>query len=105
MAMKPPAQVAAVSMKRECIMAACRASQILTSRVKPVIMPPMQIHVAKADLVEIPVDALVNPANSQGLMLGGVAGALREAGGRKIEDEAKTAAPIAVGAAVVTTAG
>ncbi len=82
-----------------------KASQILTNHPRPAMMPPMQIHVAKADLVEMPVDALVNPANSQGLMLGGVAGALREAGGRKIEDEARASAPIAVGAAVVTTGG
>lgn len=82
-----------------------KAAQILTNDPKPGMMRAMQIHVAKADLVDLPVDALVNPANSQGLMLGGVAGALRERGGRKIEDEAKASAPIAVGAAVVTTGG
>ena len=65
----------------------------------------MQIHVAKGDLTELPVDAVVNPANSLGLMLGGVAGALKESGGEKIELEAKASAPIAVGAAVVTTGG
>ena len=65
----------------------------------------MQIHVAKGDLVDLPVDALVNPANSLGLMLGGVAGALKEVGGQEIEDEARASAPIAVGAAVVTTGG
>jgi O-acetyl-ADP-ribose deacetylase (regulator of RNase III) len=65
----------------------------------------MQIHVAKGDLTDLPVDAVVNPANSLGLMLGGVAGALKELGGQKIEDEARASAPIAVGAAVVTTGG
>jgi O-acetyl-ADP-ribose deacetylase (regulator of RNase III) len=65
----------------------------------------MQIHVAKGDLTELPVDAVVNPANSLGLMLGGVAGALKEAGGERIEEEARASAPIAVGAAVVTTGG
>ena len=68
-------------------------------------MAAMQIHVAKSDLTELPVDAVVNPANSQGLMSGGVAAALRERGGQKIEDEARASAPIAVGAAVVTTGG
>ena len=65
----------------------------------------MQIHVAKSDLTEMAVDAVVNPANSQGLMLGGVAAALLTKGGKEIEDEARASAPIAVGAAVVTTAG
>lgn len=65
----------------------------------------MQIHVAKGDLVTMPVDGVVNPANSQGLMLSGVAGALKAAGGPEIEEEARAFAPIAVGAALVTTAG
>lgn len=65
----------------------------------------MQIHVAKGDLATMPVDAVVNPANSQGLMQSGAAGALKAAGGREIEDEARAFAPIAVGAALVTTAG
>ncbi len=65
----------------------------------------MQIHVAKSDLSELPVDAVVNPANSRCIMAGGVSAALRESGGQKIEDEAKASAPVAVGAAVVTTGG
>jgi len=36
----------------------------------------MQIHIAKADITEMAVDAIVNPANSLGIMGGGVAGAL-----------------------------
>jgi len=65
----------------------------------------MQIHVVQGDLTEMPVDAVVNPANSQGVMGGGVAAALRTKGGQQIEDEARASAPIAVGAAVVTTGG
>ena len=65
----------------------------------------MQIHVAKSDLVDMPVDAVVNPANSQGSMVNGVASALLERGGAQIEQEVRSSAPIAVGAAVVTTAG
>ena len=68
-------------------------------------MPAMQIHVAKGDLTTMPVDAVVNPANSKGLMVGGVASALKAAGGQEIEDEAVAYAPIAVGAALVTGAG
>ncbi len=65
----------------------------------------MQVHVAKADLTLMPVDAIVNPANSLGIMGGGAAGAIKRRGGDKIQQEAMASAPIAVGAAVVTTAG
>lgn len=65
----------------------------------------MQVHVAKADLTLLPVDAIVNPANSLGIMGGGVAAVIRRRGGDKIQQEAMACAPIAVGAAVVTTAG
>lgn len=65
----------------------------------------MQVHVAKADLTLVPVDAIVNPSNSLGIMGGGVAGAIKRRGGDKIQQEAMACAPIAVGAAVVTTAG
>ncbi|HZS38149.1 MAG TPA: macro domain-containing protein [Polyangia bacterium] len=65
----------------------------------------MVIHVAPGDLTQLTVDAIVNPTNSLGLMVAGVSSAIREAGGQVIEDEAKASAPIAVGAAVVTTAG
>jgi O-acetyl-ADP-ribose deacetylase (regulator of RNase III) len=65
----------------------------------------MQIHVARSDLTDMPVDALVSPSNSLGIMAGGVAAALKARGGQLIEDEARLSAPVAVGAAVVTTAG
>jgi O-acetyl-ADP-ribose deacetylase (regulator of RNase III) len=65
----------------------------------------MQVHVAKADLWTLPVDAVVNPANSLGIMGGGIGGALRRQGGDVIQQAAMAAAPIAVGAALVTTAG
>ena len=65
----------------------------------------MQVHVAKADITLAPVDAIVSPANSLGIMGGGLAGAIKRRGGDKIQHEAMACAPIAVGAAVVTTAG
>lgn len=65
----------------------------------------MLIHVVRGDLTELSVDAIVNPANSLATMSGGVAAAIRNKGGQTIEDEAKASAPIAVGAAVVTTGG
>ena len=68
-------------------------------------IPDMVIHVAIGDIVDLSVDAIVTPANSLGLMQHGIALQVKEAGGQVIEDEAKSLAPIAVGAAVVTTAG
>ena len=65
----------------------------------------MQVHLAKTDITTLAVDAVVNPANSLGIMGGGVAGALSRRGGPTIQREAMSLAPIAVGAAVVTNAG
>jgi O-acetyl-ADP-ribose deacetylase (regulator of RNase III) len=65
----------------------------------------MQVHVARSELWSLPVDAVVNPANSLGIMGGGIGGTLRRQGGDVIQQQAMAAAPIAVGAALVTTAG
>jgi O-acetyl-ADP-ribose deacetylase (regulator of RNase III) len=65
----------------------------------------MVIHIAKSDITEMAVDAVVNPANSLGIMGGGVAAALSRKGGPTIQREAMSLAPIAVGAAVITAAG
>ncbi len=65
----------------------------------------MQVHVARAEIWTLPVDAVVNPANSLGIMGGGIGGAIRRQGGDVIQQAAMQAAPIAVGAALVTTAG
>jgi O-acetyl-ADP-ribose deacetylase (regulator of RNase III) len=65
----------------------------------------MQVHVAKAELAVMPVDALVIPANSLGILGSGVGGAVRRRGGDVIQQESMACAPIAVGAAIVTSAG
>jgi O-acetyl-ADP-ribose deacetylase len=65
----------------------------------------MQVHVAQAEITSLPVDALVNPSNSLGIMGAGVSGALRRQGGDEIQTEAMGKAPIAIGAAVITGAG
>jgi O-acetyl-ADP-ribose deacetylase (regulator of RNase III) len=54
---------------------------------------------------ETPLDALVNPANTDLKMGAGVAGALKSFGGSDIDREARAQAPIAVGQAVATGAG
>jgi O-acetyl-ADP-ribose deacetylase (regulator of RNase III) len=63
------------------------------------------IRIVKGDLTEIETDAVVNPANSFGYMGGGVALAIKRAGGEGIEGEAVNKAPIPIGKAVATTAG
>ncbi len=63
------------------------------------------IQIVLGDLTQIKSDAIVNPANSFGKMGGGVAGAIKRAGGVEIERGAVAQAPIPVGKAVATTAG
>ncbi len=65
----------------------------------------MQVHVTQEDICTLSVDAIVNPANSQGRMDGGVGECIRRSGGDAIQTAAMNAAPIAVGAAVVTSGG
>ncbi len=63
------------------------------------------ISVVHADITQLAVDAIVNAANSELWMGGGVAGAIKRAGGTVIEQEAMAKGPIPVGEAVVTGAG
>lgn len=65
----------------------------------------MQLSAVTGDLTRQDVDAIVNPANSHGTMGGGVAAAIKAAGGDVIEEEAMAAAPIPIGSAVLTSAG
>lgn len=65
----------------------------------------MSIIVKRGDITRLSCDAIVNPANSFGYMGGGVAGAIKRAGGIEIEKEAVSKAPIDVGKAVATAAG
>src|SRR5204863_1927401 len=80
----------------------CYGEPLAQASVNPGIPSVMQIHLAKSDITEMAVDAVVNPANSLGIMGGGVAAALSRKGGPSIQKEAMSLAPIAVGAAVVT---
>ncbi len=64
-----------------------------------------EIRVIQADITELKVDAIVNAANNKLVMGGGVAGAIRQKGGKVIEDEAVKLGPIEIGEAVATGAG
>jgi O-acetyl-ADP-ribose deacetylase (regulator of RNase III) len=68
-------------------------------------MGECNIAVEMGDITNLQADAIVNPANSRLVMGGGVAGAIKRAGGAAIEEEAIRKAPIPVGQAVATTAG
>ena len=63
------------------------------------------IETQKGDITRAQVEAIVNAANNHLWMGGGVAGALKRAGGAEIENEAMAKGPVEVGAAVVTGAG
>ncbi|WP_448583270.1 ADP-ribose-binding protein [Thermocrinis sp.] len=65
----------------------------------------MHIDIVEGSLLEVDVDVIVNPANSLGLMGGGVAGLIKRFGGKEIEEEAVKKAPIEVGRAILTSAG
>jgi O-acetyl-ADP-ribose deacetylase (regulator of RNase III) len=57
------------------------------------------------DITELGVDAIINAANSDLWMGGGVAGAIKAKGGKEIEQEAISLGPIKPGEAIMTTGG
>jgi O-acetyl-ADP-ribose deacetylase (regulator of RNase III) len=63
------------------------------------------LRVQQGDITQVAVDAIVNAANTHLWMGGGVAGAIKRAGGAEIEREAVAQGPIGPGEAVATGAG
>jgi O-acetyl-ADP-ribose deacetylase (regulator of RNase III) len=64
-----------------------------------------RIVIIAGDLVEQDVDAIVNAANNELILGGGVAGAIRSRGGPSIQQECDAHGPVKVGEAAVTAAG
>lgn len=64
-----------------------------------------KIKLVKGDITELSMDAIVNAANAQLIMGGGVAGAIRRKGGKVIQDECDKIGGTFVGGAVITTGG
>jgi len=64
-----------------------------------------RILIIAGDLVEQDVDAIVNAANNDLLLGGGVAGAIRKRGGPAIQRECDAHGPIEVGQAAITGGG
>ncbi len=65
----------------------------------------VEVEAYLGDITKLEVDAIVNAANTRLVMGGGVAGAIKRAGGKEIEEEAVKQGPIKIGEAVATTAG
>ena len=68
-------------------------------------MPATRVVIITGDLVEQEVDAIVNAANNDLVLGGGVAGAIRRSGGPSIQDECTAHGPVPVGHAAITGAG
>jgi len=65
----------------------------------------LQITIQQGSILEAAVDAIVNAANSQGWMGGGVAGVIKLVAGREVEKEAVARGPTPVGEAILTSGG
>ena len=63
------------------------------------------LELVDGDITEMDTDAIVNAANAQLVLGGGVAGAIRRKGGPDIQAECKKIGGTFVGGAVITTAG
>ncbi len=64
-----------------------------------------KIILLKGDITEVDADAIVNPANKDLILGGGVAGVIRKKGGPEIQEECNRIGGTYVGGAVITTAG
>ena len=64
-----------------------------------------RVVIVSGDLVEQAVDAIINAANNDLQLGGGVAGAIRRAAGPTVQDECDRHGPIRVGEAAITGAG
>jgi O-acetyl-ADP-ribose deacetylase (regulator of RNase III) len=63
------------------------------------------LELLDGDITEMDTDAIVNAANAQLVLGGGVAGAIRRKGGPKIQAECNRIGGTFVGGAVITTGG
>jgi O-acetyl-ADP-ribose deacetylase (regulator of RNase III) len=63
------------------------------------------IELIEGDITGLEVDCIVNPANAQLVLGGGVAGAIARKGGDVIQSECSAIGPISVGSAVITSGG
>ena len=64
-----------------------------------------RIEVLEGDITKMEADAIVNAANNQLQLGGGVAGAIRRAGGPSIQRECNEIGPVELGGAAITGGG
>ncbi len=69
------------------------------------ILNNIEISVLCSDIAESGFEAIVNPANNEFFMGGGLAKTIKNKGGKAIEEEARSKGPVLVGEAIATTAG
>ena len=72
---------------------------------KELIVKNSVIKLIKGDLTDLNTDVIVNAANAQLILGGGVAGAIRRKGGSTIQEECNEIGGTFVGGAVITTGG
>jgi O-acetyl-ADP-ribose deacetylase (regulator of RNase III) len=64
-----------------------------------------RVEILQGDLTEMDTDAIVNAANNDLQLGGGVAGAIRRKGGPQIQAECDEIGPVPVGGAAITSGG
>ena len=64
-----------------------------------------RVEILQGDLTEMDTDAIVNAANNDLQLGGGVAGAIRRKGGPRIQAECDEIGPVPVGGAAITSGG
>ncbi|MBA7514818.1 O-acetyl-ADP-ribose deacetylase [subsurface metagenome] len=72
---------------------------------KEILVKNSIIKLVQGDITELETDAIVNAANAQLILGGGVAGAIRKKGGPTIQEECNKIGGTFVGGAVITTGG
>ena len=72
---------------------------------KELIVKNSVIKLIKGDITDLNTDVIVNAANAQLILGGGVAGAIRRKGGSTIQEECNEIGGTFVGGAVITTGG
>jgi O-acetyl-ADP-ribose deacetylase len=88
-----------------CGGAACSAHSPESQKVPEMKSIADRIIIEQGDLTEMETDAIVNAANNDLILGGGVAGAIRRKGGDEIQRECNEIGTIPVGYAAMTTGG
>ncbi|MBN1273630.1 MAG: macro domain-containing protein [Candidatus Aminicenantes bacterium] len=72
---------------------------------REILIDGKKLKILEGDIVRMKVDAIVNAANKSLVLGGGVAGAIRRAGGPSIQEECDRIGPINTGEAALTGGG